>query len=310
MANLNLPMGAPPPENLNDVAFTRPEIVDRCAAAFRAAAEKEGLGLSVVRWIEPSAGDGAFLRVMPPLDTIALDIKPRAKGIERANFLEWQPPAGRRNVILGNPPFGDNGWLALEFLNHALGMADLVGFILPMGFSGLESAACLAWKVDKGGIVHEEHLPVNAFRDGAGNGNSFNIRTIFQVWSAYAPRPTPPRDFDVSDYVEFGSLDRARKNPDHWDCYVPTAFFPTCAEKAQVVFNPDETLYGGGTAVRIVHGSPEVKRLIIKLLVDTKWLDYCQHAVNNSCHIRKYDIRRRLGEHGYGKPYAPTRPVR
>lgn len=308
MPNLNLPMGAPPPENLNDVAFTRPEVVANCAVLFEAAAEEMGMDLTEYTWIEPSAGDGAFLEAMPP-GSLALDICPRGDGIAEGNFLEWMPPAptrGRKYVLLGNPPFGERGWLALQFLNHALTIGDMAGFILPMAFSGLESRNCLAWKVEIGGIVKEVELPVNAFRDGGGTGNSFNVRTIFQVWHKDAPRPAPAADYDVSEYVTIGSLDKAKLSPEHWDCYTPTAFFDSCHEKAQVVFNPEDALYGGGQAIRIMARDAATRQAIIDWLVATDWREYCKKALNNSCHVRQWDLRRRLGEGGFGRRFQPV----
>lgn len=81
--------------------------------------------------IEPSAGEGAFSHHLGP-DCIALDIDPKAPGIEKADFLKWTPaaPPGRC-LVIGNPPFGDG--LALKFIKHAT-FGDVIVFILPKIF--------------------------------------------------------------------------------------------------------------------------------------------------------------------------------
>jgi hypothetical protein len=95
----------------------------------------EKVGLRSVKYLEPSAGRGAFLNLMPPSLRIGLDIMPQTDETICADFLSWEPePRGIPIVVIGNPPFGYRGWLALEFLNHAATFADYVGFILPMAF--------------------------------------------------------------------------------------------------------------------------------------------------------------------------------
>ena len=52
------------------------------------------LPLSSYLWIEPSAGNGAFLHNIPETyDKIGIDIDPRAANILKQDFLTWMPPS-------------------------------------------------------------------------------------------------------------------------------------------------------------------------------------------------------------------------
>lgn len=87
--------------------------------------------------LEPSAGDGAFFELLPASQRIGLDIDPRHAEVLQQDFLTWQcpPPAeGARWVVVGNPPFGKNGSLALSFFNKAASFAEVIAFVLPLSF--------------------------------------------------------------------------------------------------------------------------------------------------------------------------------
>ena len=130
--------------------------------------------------IEPSAGEGAFSRHLGP-DCIALDIDPKAPGIEKADFLEWTPtsPTGRC-LVIGNPPFGKKA--ALAFLNHAAKFADVIAFILPTTFCKKTQQN----RVDKNlHLVHEEEVPANAFTH---DGKTVHVPCVLHIWMR-GPKP-------------------------------------------------------------------------------------------------------------------------
>jgi len=78
-------------------------------------------------FIEPSCGMGAFLNLMPE-NKIGIDI------IFGTDFFTWQFPKGR-NIVIGNPPFGRKGKLAMQFLNRCSKHCEVVAMILPSIFS-------------------------------------------------------------------------------------------------------------------------------------------------------------------------------
>lgn len=115
------------------------------------------------RIIEPSAGNGAILKPLKArLDAdswdgelLAYDLMPEDDGIERMDWLAHGGDAdadkpdynggfidkkalwddGRDTLVIGNPPFGRNGSLALRFIDEAASFdASMIAFILPKSF--------------------------------------------------------------------------------------------------------------------------------------------------------------------------------
>lgn len=133
------------------------------------------LATGVARFLEPSAGTGSFLRLLPP-DTLAYDIEPKAPAIVEADFLTTTLSSGAGLIVIGNPPFGKNASLAVSFFNHAAPYADVIAFIVPRTFqklsiqNRLDSAfhLCAEREVGKDAFIH--------------NGVPKDVPTVFQIW--------------------------------------------------------------------------------------------------------------------------------
>lgn len=68
--------------------------------------------------LEPSSGDGVFLKYIPNL--VCMDLCPKHDEATRQDFLKWKPAPGEKyDLVIGNPPFGRNNSLATKFINHA-----------------------------------------------------------------------------------------------------------------------------------------------------------------------------------------------
>jgi predicted RNA methylase len=88
--------------------------------------------------IEPSAGEGAFLSLLPEKTRIGIDIDPKLGEIIEQDFLTWRPKGiGSQEKVLtiGNPPFGARSAIALKFIKHAAEFSDVIAFVLPMSFN-------------------------------------------------------------------------------------------------------------------------------------------------------------------------------
>lgn len=132
--------------------------------------------------IEPSAGRGPFLRLMPR-PRLGIDLDPQCAEALKADFLELSPeflgacaPAGKRIAIIGNPPFGRNSQLAWQFFNRAAKAADVIAFILPMSVrkASVENRLHAHFH-----LVAEWVIPDLAFWF---QGKRVSVRTVFQIW--------------------------------------------------------------------------------------------------------------------------------
>lgn len=129
--------------------------------------------------IEPSAGEGAFYRVLPA-GSIGYDLAPRYPGVRKADFLSVDlsvDTGGREIGILGNPPFGKNSSAAKRFFNHSAAHgAKFIAFILPKTFR----KPSVQNKLDRAyHLLYEEDVPDNAFLF---EGRTYNVPTTFQIW--------------------------------------------------------------------------------------------------------------------------------
>lgn len=89
-------------------------------------------------WVEPSVGDGAFLRALVEAGVqrkriTTIDIDKDMSPDECCDFLTWEPwakPCDR--IVIGNPPFGRSGKKAHQFVDHALTLAPVCCFVMPL----------------------------------------------------------------------------------------------------------------------------------------------------------------------------------
>lgn len=82
------------------------------------------------RIIEPSAGDGAFLKLLPKT-AVGYDIAPEYEGIIQGDYLKQDIPYMKDSIVIGNPPFGRSGMLAKEFIKKSMEHSDYVAFVIP-----------------------------------------------------------------------------------------------------------------------------------------------------------------------------------
>jgi len=168
-----------------DQYYTKPHIAEHCFDRFMRVAKRLGVDLSRHCFIEPSAGGGRFYRLLPPRRRIGIDIDPQAAGGIGAKFLTrdyltWLPPDAGKYVVVGNPPFGLRGHLALQFINHSHRFADMVAFILPPLFNS-DGKGVPAKRVRGYRLAHTENLPENAFQYP--DERDVTVSSIFQVWT-------------------------------------------------------------------------------------------------------------------------------
>jgi len=125
------------------------------------------------KWIEPSAGSGAFSKQLD--NCLAYDIYPEDDSIIKQDFLSLSLQE-EEYVTIGNPPYGSRNKLAIDFVNHASNFSKAISFVIPITF--------LKWSVQSKiskdlKLVYSETLKEDSFTF---MGDDYSVRTCFQIW--------------------------------------------------------------------------------------------------------------------------------
>ena len=164
--------------------------------------------------LEPSAGAGHILEKLPKANRVGLDLDPKHDEVAKQDFFKYYPPdwglMNRPKIItIGNPPFGRNSKMAVDFFNHAAEFSDTICFIIPVTWLKYT----VHKKLDRGfGLFYSEVLDPHCF-EVDGKKVEQEIRCVAQCWSKVNPgRPNlriyqRPKiyheDFSVMDGSDF-----------------------------------------------------------------------------------------------------------
>lgn len=182
-----------------DKFYTKPEIVDWCLNTI------DYKKYDLV--IEPSVGDGAFYSKLNHHNKIGVDLKPELGPINELHnvithdFLTWQLnefPYPKNILIIGNPPFGRNGSLALKFIKKGCEMNADIAFILPKGFKKRSVYDKIPLNYKK---IIEIDLPHNSFYF---NGQDYDVPCVWQIYKKseiirHKEKKIIPKHFDFVD---------------------------------------------------------------------------------------------------------------
>lgn len=179
-------------------------------------------------FVEPSAGNGVFYDLLPKGCRVGLDIEPRHPEVETKDFLDYTPSHNKKKVIvLGNPPFGLRGNLALRFINHAYSFADYVAFILPPLFDSDGKGSPMKRVLYS--LVHTEKLPSTTFTDP--DNRPVKVETVFQIFAKNAEqkqkKPQRNDQFKVYSLSDGGTPGTTRNKSKLNAChlYLPSTCF-------------------------------------------------------------------------------------
>ncbi|MGI9297284.1 MAG: hypothetical protein ACR2QC_05215 [Gammaproteobacteria bacterium] len=284
-----LPWYAVNADNPADAIYTKREVAADCYQTFKRVADDNGYDLRRHLFLEPSAGEGCFLQLLPPSRRIALDIAPRHSEIRKADFLEWSPPCKGKYAVIGNPPFGIRGAIALAFLNRAALFADIAGFILPMTFASRGKGAAQT-RVRGMHLLHGEEMPANAFYDGK-SGIEADINTVFQVWGARRPAHPAPASASCENFAELYSVSTYHSRRcglsrmGEYDFFIQGTFYGN--RPPRVVADFADVKYGSGYGIII----KRQKRAVAAALKNADWTKHSTRSTNHCRHIRMQHIR-------------------
>lgn len=270
-----------------DQFFTKPEIAQWCMDRFLSFLNEKQEDPDAYWFVEPSAGSGAFLGVLPQDRTVALDIEPRDERILAADFLKWTPPTDGKWVVFGNPPFGLRGNLALRFINHASQFADFVCFILPQLFES-DGKGVPKKRVKGMTLVVSEKLPETEFLFP--DGRSVAIHCVFQIWSKYDTPPTKNAvdlpDIKIYSLSDGGTPSSTRNKSmlDRCDVYLPSTCFGVNKIRAYSSFEdlPNRRGYG---IVFLAN-----KEFYLNLAARIDWSRYSFSSTNSASNLRSSQI--------------------
>ena len=284
-----------------DQFYTRPAVARQCYRTFLQVARELEVNLRRYRFIEPAAGCGWFYRALPPTRRIGVDLAPRLdRTIIRADYLRWAPsPGPGKYIVIGNPPFGLRGHLALQFINHSGEFADMVAFILPQLFESDGKGA--PGKRVRGDfkLAHTERLPAASFEKP--DGEPVDVSTVFQVWTRVKqenirlrPRKSCKSFIKVYSLSNGGTPSSTRNKAmiGKCDIYLPS----TCFSGMKAYRNFRELPHRRGYGV-VIHQS---KREIKRLLLSHNWEATAFPSTNGALNLRNSlieDVVSRWGFH-------------
>jgi hypothetical protein len=115
--------------------------------------------------------------LLPVNTRIGVDINPLQNNIIKSDYLDYELP-DKKLIVIGNPPFGHRGVMALNFINHSQ-QAEYVCFILPMFFDS-KGKGSIKYRVNGFNLIHSERIPKNSFYIPTTN-KVVDVKCVFQI---------------------------------------------------------------------------------------------------------------------------------
>jgi hypothetical protein len=273
-----------------DQIFTSKELAAKCWEIFQ---KHSGVRVEDYIFVEPSAGDGAFVGILPE-NSVFLDIEPRHPRVLKQDFLYWNPTDDcKKYVVFGNPPFGLRGHLALKFINHSSTFADYTCFILPQMFGSDGKGTPMARISPDYKLIHSESL-VGEF-SSPDSTKPRNISVIFQILSKNHTKNTESVN-PVNKNIKIYSLSaggspgttRNKKMLDYCDIYLPSTCFNQEDMKIYNSFEELPNLKGYGVVFL------EMKEKMISKALGVDWSKKSFLSTNLSYNLRTSIILKQL----------------
>ena len=232
---------------VQDQFFTTEKTANYCYNKMLAVLKELDINEKEYTFIEPSAGCCNFYKILPEDRRIGIDVEPKGELKEeliKINYLDFEPKdKTKKYIVVGNPPFGLRGNLALRFINHSLKFADVVAFILPPLFNSTGKGVPMK-RVEGYKLAYSEKLPANSYQYP--DGKPVDVATIFQVWiKINCDKIKIENQKTCKQYLKVYSLSdggtpsstRNKKMLDKCDIYLPSTCF-----KGMKVYNSFEEL--------------------------------------------------------------------
>lgn len=271
-----------------DQFFTPIPTAEKCFDILKSVLTKYNENYDEYVYIEPSAGSGNFLSVLPE-GSIGIDIEPRSTDIIEQDFLSWNVgDDSKKYIVIGNPPFGLRGQMALKFINHAGKFADYVCFILPQLFES-DGKGVPRKRVENLNLIYSEKISSNFTEP---DGKSVTVNCIYQIWSKYHTNPTYTlkehrhQDVVVYSLSDGGTPSTTRNKKMFYKChrYIPSTCFGK--ENMRCYDNFDVLPRRKGYGIYFNNKVEEYKKLCDTI----QWSDIAFLSTNSAYNIRTSQI--------------------
>jgi hypothetical protein len=275
-----------------DQFFTPTQTAKYCYSQFITILKKYGEFEKDYIYIEPSAGNGSFLKFLPSDKRIGLDIEPRNDEIKKGDYLDFYPPIeDKKYIVIGNPPFGLRGQLALKFINHSNKFADYVCFILPQLFES-DGKGVPRKRVKGFNLIHSEKITTDF---ESPDGKSLKVECIFQVWSKlhintdYNILVDDNSDIKIYSLSDGGTPSTTRNKKMFYKChaYIPSTCFGKDTMKYYSSFNELPGKKGYGVVFNV---DEKIKLEKIEKFINIDWSKIAFLSTNSAYNIRTSQI--------------------
>lgn len=283
-----------------DQYFTTPKISSYCYEKTKQVMDSLNINYEKYTFIEPSAGCCSFYKALPKNNRIGIDIEPKGdlkNELITSNYLDYVPKKGNY-IVMGNPPFGLRGNLALRFINHSYDFADVVAFILPPLFNSTGKGVPMG-RVKRYKLAHSEKLPLNSFQYP--DGTEVQVATIFQVWTKLNTDKIKQQSlktcksiakvYSLSDGGK-PSNTRNKKMLNKCDVYLPS----TCFNGMQAYQNFEELPNRRGYGVVFYNHVRELKNIFLHHI---DWQQVAFKSTNSALNLRTDLIESQITKAGY-----------
>ena len=289
--------------------FTKKEVAKYCFESFLNFLQIHNINANDYTFIEPpSCGDLSFYELMPQNARIGVDLEYKNDSILCQNFLSFYPQnIHQKYIVLGNPPFGLRGNLALRFINHASEFADFIAFILPPLFDS-DGKGSPKKRIKNYALAHSEKLPLDSFVYP--NGKAVEVTTLFQIWvhKKLLANKTLNLEFNTpktcKEFIKIYSLSdggtpsstRNKAMLYKCDLYLPSTCFHSVGKPQMRIYDDFETLpHRRGYGIVILKDKDKVK----KALQGIDWVKVSFLGTNSSLNLRTSLIEEALIAQGF-----------
>ena len=166
--------------NTIDKYYTKPLIVQQCIHYLQQYISIQNDDF----FIEPSAGNGSFINEIKNITSncVFYDLEPEHPDIIKQDYLlfdyhaaDIQPQYNKTHVI-GNPPFGRQSSLAIQFIKKSCQFCHSISFILPKSFKKESMKKSFPPHFH---LLFEYDIPDNSFLV---DNKEHNVPCVFQIW--------------------------------------------------------------------------------------------------------------------------------